>query len=184
MDAWEMDLSVHWVRGNMSSENAVVGVCRLPADAEAVVAELRQQGIEPDCISVVTVGEQTGLMPVAYYTDCGRLRSTAARGGSASVLEELPGCAVLVSPGDPPVLLSGPFATSVVRALDNAALFGDLGPLARGLYSLGIPRDAARDYELSALQGRTLVVVHGRAREVERARHIVARFGWVGQASP
>jgi hypothetical protein len=178
-----MGLSVLRVRGNMSSENAVVGVCRLAADAEAIIGELRQQGIEPDCISVVTVEEQDGLMPVAYYSDSGRLRSTAARGSSTSLLEELPGCAVVVSPGDPPVLLAGRFAASVVRALDNAALFGDLGPLARGLYSLGIPRDAARDYELSALQGRTLVVVHGRAREVERAREIMARSGWEGQAS-
>ena len=148
----------------------------MAADAEAVVGELRQQGLKPDCISVVTIGEQSRSMPVAYYSECGRLRSTAVRGSSRSLMEELPGCAVLVSPGDPPVLMAGPFADSVVRTLDHEKLFGDLGPLAGGLYSLGIPRAAARDYELSALQGRTLVVVHGRARDVERARRIVAGF--------
>jgi len=165
----------------MPVENAVVGVCRLAADAEAVVEELRQQGLKPDCISIVTIGEQTGLVPVAYYSECGRLRSTAVRGSSRSLLEELPGCAVVVSPGDPPVLLAGPFATSVVRILDHAGLFGDLGPVAGGFYSLGIPRDAARDYELSVLQGRTLVVVHGCARDVERARRIVAGCDGMGQ---
>jgi len=62
----------------------------------------------------------------------------------------------------------------VVRTLDNEGLFGDLGPIAGGLYSLGVPRNAAREYELTALQGRPLVIVHGRARDVERARGIVA----------
>ena len=185
MELRRMGLSVLRLWGNMPPENAVVGVCRLAVDAEAVVAELREQGIEPDCISVVTVGEHSGLGPVAYYSDHGRLRSTATRGSSSSLLDTLPGCAILVSPGDPPVLLAGQFATSVVRTLDNEGLFGDLGPLAGGFYSLGISRDAARDYELSALQGRTLVVVHGRAPDVERARRIVAaRFEGKGQAAP
>lgn len=181
----KMGLGVLWVGESMALENAVVGVCRLAADAEAVVDELRQEGIDPDCISVVTADGQSGLMPVAYYSDGGRLRSTAAQGSSRNLWEALPGCAVVVNPGDPPVLLAGSFAASVVRTLDNEALFGDLGPIAGGFYSLGISRDAARDYELSALQGRTLVVVHGRARDVERARRIVAaQFEGKGQPNP
>jgi hypothetical protein len=144
------------------------------ADAEAAVAELRQQGLEPDCISVVAVDEQSGLMPVAYHFEGGRLRGTAARGNVRRLVESLPGCAVLVIPGERTVFLAGPFAASVVRTLDNEGLFGDLGPIAGGLYSLGVPRNAAREYELTALQGRPLVIVHGRARDVERARGIVA----------
>jgi hypothetical protein len=114
------------------------------------------------------------VMPVAYYLDGGRLRGTASRAGLRSLLEALPGCVVLVNPGERTLLLAGPFASSVVRALENEGLFGDLGPIAGALYSLGIPRDSARDYELSALRGRPLVIVHGRARDVERARGIVA----------
>ena len=92
---------------------------------------------------------------------------------------------VLVSPGERTVFLAGPFAASVVRTLENEGLFGDLGPIAGGLYSLGIPRDAARDYELTALQGRPLVIVHGPARDVERARRIVAaRLEGIGQPNP
>jgi len=168
---WEMDLSVHWVRGNMSSENAVVGVCRLPADAEAVVANSASKALEPDCISVVTVGEQTGLMPVAYYTDCGRLRSTrpvevrrvcwrSFRGARYwSARATLRYCCRV--PSQPP--WCGLWTTR--------ALFGDLGPLApvstvsesrgtrrRGLRTLGST-------------GRTLVVVHGRAREWNGTPH-------------
>jgi hypothetical protein len=158
----------------MPLENAAVAVCNGAADAEAAVGELYQQGLGAECISVVAVDEQSGVMPVAYYLDDGRLRGTPASGGSRSLLESLPGCAVLVSPGERTILLAGPFAACVIRTLDNEELFGDLGPIAAGLYSLGIPRDSARDYELTALQGSTLVIVHGRARDVERARGIVA----------
>jgi hypothetical protein len=158
---------------SVPSENVVVAVCDLTSDAEAVVAELRQQGIEPGCISIVAVDERSGSTPIAYYFDRGCLWRTAGRGGCWRLLEALSGCAVLVSPGERTAILAGPFAASVVRALDNEGLFGDLGPIAGGLYSLGIPRDAARDYELTALRGRALVIVHGRAQDVARARRIL-----------
>jgi hypothetical protein len=91
-------------------------------------------------------------------------------------LEALPGCAVLAIPGERTAFLAGPFAASVARILDNQGLFEDMGPVAGGLYSLGIPREAARDYELTALQGRALVIVHGPARDVARARRILAAW--------
>jgi len=169
--------------GHMNPENAVVAACNGAAEAEAVIGELRQNGLEADCISIVAVDQQSGLLPVAYGFDNGRLRTTASRGSSQSLLESLPGCAVvLVCPGERTILLAGSFAETVVRTLNSDGLFGNLGPIASGLYSLGIPRDEARDSELTALQGRPLVIVHGRARDVERARLIVAaRLDAMGQ---
>jgi hypothetical protein len=158
----------------MPSENAVVAICNRAADVQATVAELRQQGLEPDCISIVAADGQSGSMPAAYYVDGGRLRSTATRGGSQSVVEPFAVCAVLVCPGERTLFLAGPFAASVVGMLHNEGLFGGLGPIAGGLYNLGFSRDEARDYELTALQGRPLVIVYGRARDVERARHVSA----------
>lgn len=155
------------------TENAVVAVFDVAAEAEAAVSDLMQQGLESGCISVVAADEPSGLAPVAYYFERGCLRRTAAQ-GSLRLLESLPGCAVLIVPGERTALLAGPFATSVVRALENEGLFGELGPIAGGLYSLGVSRDAARDYELAAHQGRPLVIVHGRARDVARARGILA----------
>ena len=157
----------------MLPENAMVAICSVAADAEAAVVELRQRGLEPGCISVVAGDEQGGSTPVAYYFEDGCLRRTAARASCRRLLEALRGCVVLVIPGERTAFIAGPFAASVVRTLDNEGLFGDLGPIAGGLYSLGIPRDAAREYELTALQGRALVIVHGRARDVARAREIL-----------
>jgi hypothetical protein len=160
-------------RVSVPLENAVVAVCNLVSDAEAVVSELRQQGLEPGCISIVAVDERSGSTPIAYFFEQGCLSRTAARGGCWRVLEALSECAVLVCPGERTAILAGPFAASVVRTLDNEGLFGDLGPIASGLYSLGISKDAARDYELTALQGHALVIVQGRAQDVARARRVL-----------
>jgi len=160
----------------MAPENVVVAVCQGVADADAAVAELRQQGVDAGCISMVTPDAQSGSTPVAYYLDGAFPRRAPAQGGCLPQAEALPVCAVLVSPGERTAFLAGPFAGAVVRILDNQGLFGDLGPIAGGLYSLGISRDAARDYELTALQGRALVIVHGPARDVARARCMLAAW--------
>jgi hypothetical protein len=160
----------------MPSENAAVAVCNSAVDAEAAVSVLRTQGVDPGSISVIAADEHTGPAPVAYYFEGACLRSTTARGGCLRPFEVLPACAVLVIPGERTTLLAGPVAASVVRALNNEGLFGDLGPIAGGLYSLGIPRDVAREYELTAFQGHALVMVHGRARDVSRARRILAAW--------
>ena len=106
----------------------------------------------------------------AYYFEDGSLRCTAASESCQRLWQALPGCAVVVSRSEQTAVLAGPLAKCVVRALENAGLLGDLGPIAGGLYNLGVPRDAARYYELAALQGHPLVIVHGRAKDVDRAR--------------
>ena len=122
-------------------------------------------------------------MPVAYYSDGARLHCTGASARLRSLVESLQGCVVLVSPGEPGVILTGPFASYVVRTLDNEELFGDLGPIAAGLYTLGVSREAAREYELSTMRGSPLVIVHGRAWDVQRARAIMAAH-FEGMADP
>ena len=165
----------------MLAENAVVAVCNAAADAEAAVAELRRQGVANGSVSVVTVEEPGGSKPSAYYVRGGCLRRAPDLESCRQLWETLSEFAVLVSPGERAVVLGGPLAASVVRALDQEELFAKLGPLAGGLYNLGITRDAAREFELAALQGHSLVIVHGRAHDVARARRILAP--WLPQAA-
>jgi len=170
-----MAVCVHKTAGMLGdAENVVVAICGAAADAEAAVQELGQRGIGPDSISVVAAGDERATAPVAYYFEHGVLRGTALREERWRFLADLPGCAVLVIPDERPVLIGGSLAASVVRAIDNKLLFGDLGPVASALYSAGVARDAAREYELTALQGHVLVIVQGRAKDVAGARTILA----------
>jgi hypothetical protein len=48
-----------------------------------------------------------------------------------------------------------------------------LSALGAGLYSIGIPKDSVVKYELALKTDRYLLVVHGTASEVGKAREII-----------
>jgi hypothetical protein len=147
--------------------NALVVVYNVAEDAAAALATLRAQELE-HALSLAAADQQSGIAPVAYHFESGHLHRAPVPGSSPSPFEGFAEYAVLVCAGERPVLLGGPFAAAVIRALDNEGLFGDLGPIAAGLYSFGVPREAAREYELMVRQGRILVIVQGRARDIVR----------------
>ncbi len=160
----------------MPPENIAVAVCNGVAEAVRVIAELDRHGIEPECMSMVAIDEYSAFDPVGYCMTDGHLRRAAA-GGCAPVLDKMTGYTVLVAPGQPVILLAGPIGACVSRTLQNKALFGALGPIASLLYALGASRVAACGYETAARQGRALIVVHGRARNVARARELLRGSG-------
>jgi hypothetical protein len=57
--------------------------------------------------------------------------------------------------------------------LEGAAVFGGLGAIGAGLYSMGIPKDSVVKYETALKTDKFLLVVHGTASEVEKARSIL-----------
>jgi hypothetical protein len=71
----------------------------------------------------------------------------------------------------------GPLVTWIVGALEGAAVMGGLSALGAGLYSLGIPRNSIVKYETEVKNGRLLLVAHGTADEVERARDLLHQSG-------
>jgi hypothetical protein len=60
-----------------------------------------------------------------------------------------------------------------VGALEGAAVFGGLSAIGAGLYGMGIPKDSIVRYELALKTDKFLLMVHGTASEVERARDII-----------
>lgn len=156
----------------MPVQNAMVAIRDGPASAAEALKELARQGVGAGCLSAVAADRESETVPAAYYVQDGRL--CKAGPGDNGVWQMLSGWSVLVVPGEPAILVAGPFAACVVQTVENGMLFGDLGPVAGALYSLGISRESACRYALAVRQGRALVIVHGRSREVERARDILA----------
>ncbi len=50
---------------------------------------------------------------------------------------------------------------------------GGITALGAGLYSIGIPKNSVMQYETEVKNGKLLLVAHGTADEVERARAIL-----------
>jgi len=61
-----------------------------------------------------------------------------------------------------------------VGALEGAVVVGGLSAVGAGLYGMGIPKDSVVKYELDLKTDKFLLLAHGTASEVEKAREILA----------
>jgi len=61
----------------------------------------------------------------------------------------------------------------IVAGLEGAVEVGALGALGAGLYSIGIPKDSIVKYETALKTDQLLLIVHGTAAEVEKAKDII-----------
>ena len=61
----------------------------------------------------------------------------------------------------------------IVGALEGAIVTGGLSALGAGLYSLGIPKDSIVKYETALKSDKFLVIAHGSAGDVAKAKSIL-----------
>ena len=158
----------------MPVENVAVFVYSAAADLVNVLGKLARHSVGAESVSVISVDRETATASIAYHIETGEIQR-APRGDSLSFANLLKGCTLLLTPDLPVVLIAGPLGRCFSRTLQNEALFGGMGAIAGTLYSLGIPRGAACQYETAALKGGALIIVHGRARDVARARELLVR---------
>jgi hypothetical protein len=61
----------------------------------------------------------------------------------------------------------------IVAGLEGAVEVGALGALGAGLYSIGIPKDSIVKYEAALKTDQFLLIAHGTAAEVAKAKDII-----------
>ena len=72
-----------------------------------------------------------------------------------------------------PILATGPVVAWIVGALEGAVVVGGLSAVGAGLYSIGIPKDSVVKYEAALKSDKFLVLAHGTADEVAKAKNIM-----------
>ena len=159
----------------MSEQNAVVAVYATHTEAEGAVKELQRAGIDMHTLSIVAKDSHTDEHVVGYYNTGDRMKywgkTGAFWGGFWGLLF---GSAFFAIPGLGPVLVAGPLVAWIVGGLEGAAVVGGLGVIGAGLYGMGIPKDSVVEYETAVKTDKFLLLVHGTALEVEKARSIIA----------
>lgn len=158
----------------MPAENATVAVCDNPADADRALRELREAGLEPWSVSVAARPDARQKRVSCYYQAGAGMRCCGDAGAFWNgVWAVLPGCAILEIPGLGGLLVAGRLAEWVVAGLENAAIFNGLSALGAALYSIGIPKEAIAAYEAALAEAKYLVIAHGPAGEVARAKRLL-----------
>ena len=65
----------------------------------------------------------------------------------------------------------------IIAALEGAIVVGGVSALGAGLFSLGIPKNSVVKYETSIKAGKFVLVAHGTAEEVAKARDLLKTSG-------
>jgi Heat induced stress protein YflT domain/Alternative complex III, ActD subunit len=162
----------------MSDNNAVVAIYKTRTEAEAAVKELQRSGFNMKKLSIVGKEYHTEQHVVGYYNTGDRMKYWGKLGGFwGGLWGILFGAAFFWVPGIGPLLVGGPLVSSIVGALEGAALFGGLSALGAGLYSIGIPKNSVLNYETAIKADKFLLIAHGSEEEVEKARDIIKTTG-------
>jgi len=162
----------------MSEKNSVVAVFASHDQAEEAVRQLQKDGFDMKKLSIVGKDYHTDEHVVGYYTTGDRMlywgKLGALWGGFWGLLF---GSAFFWVPGIGQLLVAGPLVVWIVAALEGAAVTGGLSALGAGLYSIGIPKNSILKYETEVKNGKLLLVAHGTADEVQRARDLLHQTG-------
>jgi hypothetical protein len=161
---------------NAVDPNNAVAIYPSHTQAEEALQKLSAATFDIKKISIIGRGYHSEENVVGYYTTGDRMKHWGGLGAFWGGLWGLLfGAGLFLIPGIGPVLVAGPILAALVGALESALVVGGLSALTAGLVSLGIPKDQSIKYEAAVKADKYLLVVHGTADEVERARGILAQ---------
>jgi hypothetical protein len=154
--------------------NTVVAIFKTHADAETAVRDLQRGGFDLKKLSIVGKDYQTDEHAVGFYNTGDRMKYWGKLGAFWGGLWGLLfGAAFLFVPGLGPVVMAGPLVASIIAGLEGAVAVGGLSAIGAGLFSIGIPKDSVVQYEVALKANQFLLIAHGTAQEVAKARDIL-----------
>jgi hypothetical protein len=157
-----------------ADDRAVIGVFENTDAAEAAVRRLIDAGFPAERISIVSRDMVTETRINGFVTT-GDIAGPAAASGAwvGGLFGLLAGSAVLFIPGAGPLVVLGPLAAAAIGAAYGALVGGGMGAVLGSF----VAEEHIPKYERLVRAGRNLVVVHGAAEDVERARRILDETG-------
>ncbi len=159
-------------------QNSVVAVFSQHSAAENAIKGLKAGGFDIKKLGVVGRDYQTEEDVVGFYNTGDRMKYWGKWGAFWGGLWGLLfGAAFLFIPGIGPVVAAGSIVSWIVAALEGAVVVGGLSALGAGLFSLGIPKNSVVKYETSIKAGKFILIAHGTAAEVAKARDLLKTSG-------
>jgi len=159
-------------------QNSVVAVFAQHSGAENAIKELQGSGFDIKKLAVVGRDYQTEADVVGFYNTGDRMKYWGKWGAFwGGLWGLLIGAAFIIVPGVGPVVAAGSIVSWIVAALEGAVVVGGLSALGAGLFSIGIPKNSVVKYETSIKAGKFVLVAHGTAVEVAKARDILKTSG-------
>ncbi len=158
----------------MEKTDSVVAVFKDHKAAEAAIKKLAQDGFEMKSLSVIGKGYHTEEKVVGFYNVGDRVKFWGLRGAFWGGLWGLFfGGLFMTIPVIGNVVVLGYLASAIIEAIDSAVVVGAVSALGAAIYSIGVPKDSVVQYEEAIKADGFLVMAHGAADEVSRAKAIL-----------
>jgi hypothetical protein len=158
----------------MSQEGAVVGVYVQVDAAEDAVRKLGEGAFPLERVSVIARDLGSEKKVHGFVTSCNGVRRRPWAGGLCGLLV---GVAFLWLPGVGPLVVAGSLAARFLGGLEGAVAGAGVAGFLGWLTPLGLSERHIRRYEERVRAGRYLVLAHGSAAEIKKARRILKGTG-------
>ena len=158
----------------MENTDTVIAVFADHPAAEVAIKKLTAAGFEMKNLSVVGKGYHTDEKVVGFYNAGDRIKFWGIRGAFWGGFWGLfMGGMFMTVPVVGQVVVLGYVAAIVIAGIENAVMVGGISALAAALYSVGVPKDSVIQYETALKTDSFLVMAHGTAAEIARAKTIL-----------
>jgi len=152
----------------MNSLTSIISVFTSHDQARAVIKNVQSAGMDTTILSIVGRGDHNDCQAAGFYTSGDRIKVWGANGSFwAGVWGVLFGAAFFWVPGFGPLLVAGPFVHTLLGALGGVALVGSKSALAAALGSIGVHKNAVRQYEEDLKADKLLLIAYGAPRQVD-----------------
>ena len=159
----------------MISTNSVVAVYDTHDQAECAIKELQEAGVDMKSLSIAARNTHTDEHVVGYYNAGDRMKYWGKMGAFwGGFWGLLFGSAVFSIPGLGPILVAGPLVAWIIAGLEGAVVVGGVSAVGAGLVSIGIPKDSVLKYDVALKTDKFVLIVHGSAEAVDKAKDIIA----------
>ena len=159
----------------MKNTDLVIAVFADHPAAETAVKKLTAAGFEMKNLSIVGKGYHTDEKVIGFYNAGDRVKFWGTRGAFWGGLWGLfLGGLFMTIPVVGHVIVLGYLASVAVAGIENAVVVGGLSALGAALYSIGVPKDSVIQYETAVKTDSFLVMAHGPAAEIARAKTILS----------
>jgi Protein of unknown function (DUF3341) len=158
----------------METVDSTVAIYDSHTGAEKAIKKLTAAGFDMKSLSLVGKGFHTDEKVVGFYNAGDRIKFWGLQGAFWGGFWGLFfGGVFLTLPVIGPVIALGYVAAIIISAVESAVLVGGLSALGAALYSIGIPKNSVIQYEADLKADGFLVMAHGTAEEVARAKAVL-----------
>ena len=158
----------------MAAESSVVGVYTHLDVAEDAVRKLGEGGFPIQHVSIIAKDLGTEKKIHGFITPCDVAKSSARTGAwVGGIFGVLLGAAVVWIPGLGPLVVAGSLTSALAGGLEGAVAGAALSGVLGWLSAIGISKQHILKYEESVKAGRCLVIAHGSADLVQKAKQVL-----------